>query len=122
DDAAARGRELRARAEIVDGGDVGREVRRVALHGLAVGGLDRETGERVQAARTDGAVEAHVVLVGEHPTLARIDPPAAARPAVEDGAGSEEVDAVELEAPAERALHPQRRRDVEFSKEAAEHP
>src|SRR2546430_15841006 len=29
--------------------DVRREVRSVALHGLAVGGLHRETGERVQA-------------------------------------------------------------------------
>src|SRR2546429_7369026 len=38
---------------------------------------------RVQAAGTDGAVEAQVVFVGEHPTLARIDPPAPSRPAVE---------------------------------------
>src|SRR5205823_7714105 len=52
-DAAAGGRKLRAGAEIEDVGDVGREVRGVALHGLAVGGLDRETGQRVQAARPD---------------------------------------------------------------------
>src|SRR5437762_2482455 len=97
-------------------------LRRVTLDGLAVGRLDRETDERVQAAGTDGAVEAQVVFVGEHPTLARIDPPAPSRPAVEDGAGGEEMDAVELEAPTERALHPQRGRDVEFPEDAPEHP